>query len=78
MSDFIDPLLCPLCHQKNHCVNIGVEDTQRTCWCNDPDIQFPQALLDQVPSDKKRKACICRNCAMAFLKESGVKTFDPK
>ena len=75
--DTADPLLCPLCQQHNHCVNLGAADTEKTCWCNDPAISFPQALLDQVPNDKKRKACICKTCAQAFKENHGVGVYTP-
>lgn len=78
MSNYVDPLLCPLCQQKNQCVNLGVADTEKICWCNDPNIQFPKALLDQVPNEKKGRACICKQCALAFEKNTGVKNFNPK
>ncbi|PQJ55134.1 hypothetical protein BTO11_03205 [Psychrosphaera saromensis] len=37
-----------------------------TCWCQDPNIQFPPELLQQVPDELKNKTCICQSCAMAF------------
>lgn len=79
----VDPLLCPLCQQKNRCANLGDKETNKTCWCNDPDIQFPKELLDQVPADKKGKACICQRCAQAFSSEkandnAGVKKYTPE
>lgn len=78
-SSIIDPLLCPLCQQQNRCENLGDKDTNKTCWCNNPDIKFPKALLDQVPKDKKGKACICQNCAKVFNQthNKGTQQFDP-
>ena len=78
----VDPLLCPLCQQKNHCGNLGAVDAEKACWCNNPDIQFPTALLKKVPQDKKGKACICKSCAQAFSNEksaedTGVKKYTP-
>lgn len=66
----IDPLICPLCQQSNACVNLGSADIDKSCWCNNPDITFPQGLLDQVPRELKRKACICQNCAEAYQQAS--------
>ncbi|MFT5591946.1 MAG: hypothetical protein ACI8SR_000301 [Oceanicoccus sp.] len=82
-NSIIDPFLCPLCQQKNRCVNLGDKDTNKNCWCNHPDIKFPKALLDQVPEEKKGKACICQQCAQAFSNEKsdedvGVKKYTPK
>lgn len=66
VSNIVDPLLCPLCGNSNACVNLGSDDVTKSCWCNDPNIQFPPALLEQVPAHAKRKACICRRCAEKF------------
>ncbi len=60
----IDPLVCPLCQQPNHCLNLGAADVDRSCWCNDPAISFPESLLSQIPPEQRRKACVCRDCAL--------------
>ncbi|UYI50295.1 cysteine-rich CWC family protein [Vibrio natriegens] len=65
-----DPLVCPLCGQPNSCLNL---DITKSCWCNDPSIKFPEGLLSQVPEEKRRKACICKACALKYqnsIKES--------
>jgi len=59
----LDPLRCPLCGEANSCLNQGAADVARSCWCNDPAIQFPESLLSQIPQEKRRKACVCRRCA---------------
>lgn len=59
----LDPLVCPLCGQANSCLNQGSADIGRSCWCNDPDIYFPESLLSQIPPEKRRKACVCQRCA---------------
>jgi hypothetical protein len=64
-----DPLICPLCGRKNACVNLGVNDTEKSCWCNDPSISFPEALLAQIPPELRGKACICRFCALKFQQQ---------
>lgn len=74
----VDPLLCPLCQEQNHCLNLGAGDTEKTCWCHNPDIQFPTELLDQVSVDKKGKACVCQKCAEAFSQTAGVSIFIPE
>ncbi|MCE2570366.1 cysteine-rich CWC family protein [Motilimonas eburnea] len=66
MTDKPDPLVCPLCGQANACVNLAEKDVAKSCWCNDPNIRFPQELLGQIPAEKRRKACVCRACALAF------------
>ena len=65
-SAIIDPLSCPLCGQPNLCLNLGVEDVTKSCWCNDPSITFPEELLSQIPAEKRRKACVCKRCALKF------------
>ncbi|GAA0700669.1 hypothetical protein GCM10009104_32130 [Marinobacterium maritimum] len=65
----IDPLMCPLCNQANSCVNLSTKDVENTCWCNDPAIAFPEALLSQIPDELRRKACVCRSCALEFQKK---------
>ncbi len=65
----IDPLVCPLCRQENSCVNLSSQDVEKTCWCNDPAIAFPEALLSQIPDELRRKACVCRSCALEFQKK---------
>ncbi|MGK0443485.1 MAG: hypothetical protein ACJA1U_000410 [Bermanella sp.] len=74
----VDPLLCPLCEQQNHCGNLGAGESEKTCWCNNPDIQFPKALLDQVSVDKKGKACVCQQCARAFSQTDDVSIYIPE
>ncbi|WP_375749918.1 cysteine-rich CWC family protein [Vibrio sp. HN007] len=61
-----DPSVCPLCGQKNDCLNLGVTDTKRRCWCNDSAIKFSEALLAKVPKKLLGKACICRACVLRY------------
>lgn len=72
-------LTCPLCQGENACGNelakqveqslTGPNDQINTCWCQDVSIQFPPALLAQVPEQLKGKRCICQNCVKKFLNE---------
>ncbi len=62
-AETIDTLVCPLCGQANSCLNQGSADIGRSCWCNDPEIHFPESLLSQIPPEKRRKACVCLRCA---------------
>lgn len=72
MSDsLVDPLVCPLCGNSNLCINLGAEDVARTCWCNDPALTFPEALLAQIPPEKRRQACVCRDCVLAYHRAHG-------
>jgi hypothetical protein len=67
-----NPQLCPLCAKDNACGNVinnnlaCDEKKKLTCWCQDPNIQFPPELLQQVPDELKNKTCICQSCAMEF------------
>ncbi|EKO3451146.1 cysteine-rich CWC family protein [Vibrio fluvialis] len=76
----VDPLICPLCGNGNACVNLSTGDVTKSCWCNDPNITFSQELLDRVPKDAKRKACICKTCALKFQHEKaqGVQFYQPE
>jgi hypothetical protein len=62
----IDPAACPLCHKNNNCGNISSCKSNTECWCSDPAIQFPQALLKKIPNKTKNKTCICKNCALLY------------
>jgi len=33
------------------------------CWCFE--VEIPRELLDQIPEDRRRQACLCPNCAGA-------------
>ncbi|WP_221794825.1 cysteine-rich CWC family protein [Oceanobacter mangrovi] len=66
----IDPLVCPLCGQANSCVNLAEKDVSKSCWCNDPALTFPEALLAQIPPEQRRKACVCKACVQAFLNKN--------
>ncbi len=52
--------ICPICYAENNCM----AHSEKTCWCLK--VKVPQELLDLVPEDKKRKACICLKCIEAF------------
>ncbi|AOY75618.1 cysteine-rich CWC family protein [Clostridium formicaceticum] len=56
---------CPLCGQDNNC-----QHGENSCWCSD--YEFPQDLLDMVPEDKKRKACICKSCVEKHIRKKGI------
>lgn len=67
-----DPLRCPLCGQANHCLNLGAQDSAQRCWCNDPALRFPAALLARVPMAARGKACICQACVQAAAEASAA------
>jgi hypothetical protein len=61
----IDPKICPFCHKENLC-EIGIPN--RTCWCDS--IKVPPILREYIPSEKRMKTCICKNCIDEFNENS--------
>ena len=72
---------CPLCNNENACANVDAKtvanvnrneeavetpNSNKVCWCMNPEIQFSEGLLAQVPADAKNKSCICQACALAY------------
>jgi len=55
--------VCPLCGKPNNCQ----AELPQTCWCNN--VTVPKELIEQVPEQLKRKACICLNCIEQFNNE---------
>ena len=60
MSSEIREDLCPLCNQPNAC---GAHATGR-CWCCDTTI--PPDLLELIPPESRRKACVCQRCVNSY------------
>ncbi|MBL4583642.1 MAG: cysteine-rich CWC family protein [Pseudomonadales bacterium] len=58
---------CPLCQLNNHC---GMEQDSSRCWCMEPDVEFSNQLLEQVPEDLRDESCICENCVRSFHAEN--------
>ncbi|MFC5471384.1 cysteine-rich CWC family protein [Cohnella suwonensis] len=56
----VDPSVCPLCGSPNECGSIAGKEAG-TCWCYAE--TFSPALLEKVPPESRRKACVCRDCA---------------
>jgi hypothetical protein len=56
MKNQRETTICPLCHRDNGCM---MHESDR-CWCMD--ITVPQGLIDLVPPELQRQACICRSC----------------
>ncbi|WMT39320.1 cysteine-rich CWC family protein [Paenibacillus sp. D2_2] len=65
----IDPLRCPLCGQPNHCA-YAAGQSHTTCWCNN--LSVPKPLLEQIPDQFRRKACVCENCVRTYIANHGV------
>ena len=60
MKPKIDDTKCSFCESPNKCMAYSEEP----CWCNDATI--PKELIDLVPEQKKRNACICLDCINAY------------
>ncbi|TYO94908.1 cysteine-rich CWC protein [Geothermobacter ehrlichii] len=60
----VDPTICPICKGDNNC---GLHADPGPCWC--VDVEIPAALIDLVPPELKRKACICLSCIEAFRED---------
>jgi hypothetical protein len=59
-----DATICPLCGQGNRCAMELEKETgakQGACWCTQLD--FNRAVLEAIPVEARRKACICQACA---------------
>jgi hypothetical protein len=66
MNTAIDPTRCPLCGGPNGCPMTGAPApgaVPQACWCTQA--SFAPGLLDRVPENARRKACICAHCAAA-------------
>ena len=55
----INPARCPLCGGPNLCAT-AADPEAPDCWCGS--LKFPEELLDLVPKDAVRRACICQAC----------------
>ncbi len=62
---------CPLCGAPNDCQLACTTGYKRECWCMKEN--FPQELLDRVPEEARRVACICRQCVV-IARRAAAKT----
>lgn len=84
----IDPRICPICQQRNACLNILTEGDHvsskgekqlacgadnASCWCQSSDVTFPVELLQRIPSELIGKACICATCYQAAIQDQEAK-----
>lgn len=60
--------ICPLCGKNNACSNAAVTNNKQACWCANPELKFPKALLNKLPEEARGKACICQACVEAYHK----------
>jgi hypothetical protein len=54
---------CPLCGGPNGCAAAAAGRFDVPCWC--AEVRFEPKLLQQVPAERRGRACICRACAEA-------------
>ena len=50
--------------EPNDCQLCSLSVHKGPCWC--ATVDFPVALLNQVPPEQRNRACICRGCADTF------------
>jgi hypothetical protein len=62
---------CPLCGGANACAVAATGDFNTPCWCRG--VTFTAELLASVPDEMKGRACICRSCAEAALRDRTTK-----
>ena len=62
MTNIINEKACPFCKGINLCM----AKSEQPCWCTH--LHRPTQLTDLVPSDLKRKSCICLACIDAYNK----------
>lgn len=53
---------CPLCGAPNDCQLSTTSGYKGECWCMKED--FPEKLMERVPEEARRVACICRRCVV--------------
>lgn len=58
-------------------MNLSEADKDKKCWCNDSAIEFPGDLLNKVPTEMRRKACICKECVIGYQANTGVNIYEP-
>ncbi|HSV54206.1 MAG TPA: cysteine-rich CWC family protein [Burkholderiaceae bacterium] len=62
-----DPSRCPICGQENRCAMEIERETgakQPPCWCTQVD--FNHAVLERIPPQARRMACVCQACATSL------------
>lgn len=57
----MDTSRCPLCGESNACAMADPATAGGPCWCTAATIS--DDVLDRVPEEARRKACICPRCA---------------
>lgn len=56
------PQTCPLCGEANGCQLATTGAYKGPCWCATEN--FPPGLIERVPEEMRRIACVCRRCVI--------------
>ncbi len=67
MVEGVDPDRCPLCGNENEC---GLRAGSKTCWCFSE--KLLPGVLDSIPPEAQRAACLCKKCATGRDDLAGV------
>lgn len=59
----MDTSRCPICGEANACAMADPATAGGPCWCTAATISGD--VLDRVPEEARRKACVCPRCAQA-------------
>lgn len=60
----LNPAQCPLCGHANQCameLARATGEPPAPCWCTE--VKFNPELLDRIPDEAQRRACVCQACA---------------
>ncbi|MEK4229232.1 cysteine-rich CWC family protein [Solibacillus sp. FSL H8-0538] len=57
---------CPICEKDNQCFR-NTESNATSCWCMER--EFPEGILEQLPTEAVGKQCICENCLDQYAKQ---------
>lgn len=60
-------LVCPLCGEANGC-SYAAGRPHSACWCNQA--VFPEGVFDPIPTEQRRKSCICEACLDLYKKKA--------
>ncbi|UCE84065.1 MAG: cysteine-rich CWC family protein [Deltaproteobacteria bacterium] len=65
MKEPIDKSTCPICGKPNDCLMARENPpTDEDCWCRFE--HFSENLLKRVPSNKRGRVCVCRDCVRKY------------
>ncbi|HEX2201657.1 MAG TPA: cysteine-rich CWC family protein [Longimicrobium sp.] len=65
----VDPARCPLCGEANGCAMAGASPSGGACWC--ASVTIAGDVLQRIPEEARRKACVCARCAEGAPRAEG-------